>query len=438
MNKKNSKYFTLENVKKVVYSIKKNGIIFTLKKIVSIFKRELNKKEYITSHKNEVTLADFIAGNTGKLRPKTLLLIDDLYPHFDRHAGGKTIFNYLEIFVSMGIDVKFCPLFSNIEEEPYHSLLCNMGIEIICADKVQTWMEKNPFLDYVFISRPQVIQYIMTKSLMARGIGVFYYGHDVHHLRMEREHTLTGNLSIADVETMKELEVAAVSMVTQAWYPSDKECVYMRTLAPEAKISAISPYVYDTASMPVHKNFILSEGIIFVGSSHGPNLDGLLWFIQNVLPLVHDRIPTLTLHVVGDLYAPQLKQPNSNYIKFEGILTQSELDRLYASVRLSVVPLRYGAGIKGKLIDALYHQVPVISTSAGAEGVAVSPVITVVDGAETMASAIVEQYLDEQRWNNCRPLFSPFLEEYFSRKVVLQEFSSVISTEFRPNEILEN
>ena len=212
----------------------------------------------------------------------------------------------------------------------------------------------------------------------------------------------------------------------------------MRTLAPEAKISAIPPYVYDTTSMPAHKDFVLSEGIIFVGSSHGPNLDGLLWFIQDVLPLVHDRIPTLTLHVVGASDAPQLRQLRSNHIKFEGILTQSELDRLYASVRLSVAPLRYGAGIKGKVIDALYHQVPVIATSVGAEGIFASPAITVADGAEAMASAIVEQYFDEQRWNDCRHLFRPFLEEYFSRKAVLREFSSVISTELRSNEILVN
>lgn len=327
-------------------------------------------------------------------RNPTILIIDDLLPQFDKHAGGKTIFQYCQLLEKMGLNVKFCQFFNDNLEEPYYSLLSDMGIEIISRYEVKNWIEKNTkLLDYILLSRPQIAECFMIKSIKARGIKVLYYGHDLHHLRMQREKKFNPNFSDKEIEKMKTLEETIISLSDEAFYPSFVEKDYIQKNFGLNNVDVMIPYLYDVNKMPKHEPFNKSSGIIFVGSSHGPNLDGLKWFINEVLPLINKKLPDLTLYVVGSSQNDEVKAMESDNIKTLGFLSQEQLDELYSRVRLSIAPLRYGAGVKGKIIDSLYHGVPVITTSIGAEAIlAPKEIVNIADTPQSFADALVTKY----------------------------------------------
>ncbi len=389
--------------------------------------------------------AGFFAGRTvyaeekmpfsGRMRPRTILVVDDHYPAFDRHAGARSVFSFLRIFLDMGLCVKFCALFAGEKEQPYHDMLCDMGVEVLCREDAEALVDHGPFLNYAFFSRPAVIAAFMTKALMARGVGVFYYGHDAHHLRMERERRLSGTPSEAEVQAMKELEMTAVSSVTAAWYPSEEEAAYFRSLVPGSEVRALTPYVYDPAALPEHESFEKSAGIIFVGSSHGPNLDGLRWFVAEVMPFVRRLVPGIVLHVVGSGDFSRAVPEKASWVRVHGALSEPELDALYARMKVAVAPLRFGAGVKGKVVDALAHGVPVAATTTGAQGLAGTPAVGVADEARALAGIVTGLCLDEERWKESQACCAPFVAEHFSRARAEEEFRRFMSTQPVPNEL---
>ena len=111
------------------------------------------------------------------------------------------------------------------------------------------------------------------------------------------------------------------------------------------------------------------EGILFIGGfSHAPNVDAALWFGKEIYPEILKR-QNITFYIVGSNAPDEVKNLNTTGIKYKGFVSEHELCDLYQKVRIVVVPLRYGAGIKGKVVDAMYQEVPIISTSVGIEGI---------------------------------------------------------------------
>ena len=163
---------------------------------------------------------------TYKKRPKVILVVDDFYPQYDRHAGARTIYQFIQAFFKMNLNVKFCPLMAEDKEEPYYSELTQMGVEIVESSIVKEWIDNNP-IEYMFLSRPQVAMHFMIKSLINRGIKVFYYGHDLHHLRMSREaHILKKDIQ-QEIDRMFRIEKTAINSCSMSFYPSIKEKEYI-------------------------------------------------------------------------------------------------------------------------------------------------------------------------------------------------------------------
>lgn len=371
---------------------------------------------------------------SGKLRPRTILVVDDWYPQFDKHAGGKTIFHFLKTFVAMGFSVKFCPRFVDKREEPYYSMLGDLGIEVIDACNVYQLLQKKSFIDYLFLSRPQVAETFIIKNIRNSGIKVFYYGHDIHHLRMQREAEITQIDNSNAIFEMKQIELAAVESSDTAFYPSSEEKKYYNRLTPSADVRVIPPYLYDVRTMPAHKRFLESSGALFVGSSHGPNLDGLLWFVNEIFPIIIEVIPNFVLHIVGSSTSKEVQALQSKNIIVHGFLSDEQLNELYSSSRVAIAPLRYGAGIKGKVIEALYHGIPVVTTSIGAEGIKNMPAILIADTAVDYARSLIEIYDNETRWNSFTPLYASYIEKEFSYENAIRIFSEVMDTSYTKNE----
>ena len=139
------------------------------------------------------------------------------------------------------------------------------------------------------------------------------------------------------------------------------------------------------------------QDLLFVGGfNHPPNLDGLMWFVKQVYPIVTSKLEEVRLHVVGSNMPQHVKELASKNIVIEGYMDDVDLMTLYEKVRLSIVPLRYGAGVKGKVLEALNKGVPVVTTDIGAEGIPESQNCLIIENeADSFAQKIINIYESE-------------------------------------------
>ena len=156
--------------------------------------------------------------------------------------------------------------------------------------------------------------------------------------------------------------------------------------------------------------------MIFVGGfAHTPNKDAILWFSKKIFPHVLEKFPEMILHIVGSNMPLKVKKFYSKNIKVYGYMTDEDLKSLYQKSRIAIAPLLFGAGVKGKIVEAAYNQIPIITTSIGAEGLDNSfGAILVENNTLKMAQLICSIYNDFEKLKKKSDLEKIFIEKYFT------------------------
>jgi len=370
--------------------------------------------------------------NTGNPNPfrarersqgKPLILVVDHYvPTFDRDAGSKTTYQYLKMFIKKGYVVKF--LGDNfLHEEPYSTVLQQMGVEILYGPEYQSgiwdWITKNKDeIDFAYLNRPHIATKYVDFIRQNTNIKIIYYGHDLHFLREYREYELTGDIQKKrDSDYWKSIEFSLMEKAAMAYYPSYVEENAIHEVKPETKVKAVTAYVYETFLENIDMDFSKREGLLFVGGfAHPPNADAVLWFAKEIFPLIREKIEVL-FYVVGSKVTEEIKaleQPGNGII-VKGFVTEEELSALYAGCRLVVVPLRYGAGVKGKVVEAIYNGSVIVTTAIGAEGIPQAErVMKTADEPEAFAEQVVNLYADPEACASMAAETQKYIREYFS------------------------
>ena len=180
----------------------------------------------------------------------------------------------------------------------------------------------------------------------------------------------------------------------------------------------------------IQEDFAQREGLLFVGGfAHPPNADAVLWFAREIFPRIRQRLPQVNFYVVGSKVTEEIQALHSeeNGIIIKGFVSEEELTKLYASCRMVVVPLRYGAGVKGQVVEAIYHGAPILTTTVGAEGIPhVETVLEIANAPELFAEKTAELYGDEERLLAMCRKTQTYIREYFSIdaawKVIEEDF----------------
>ena len=156
--------------------------------------------------------------------------------------------------------------------------------------------------------------------------------------------------------------------------------------------------------------------LMFVGGfAHTPNVDAMTWFIDSIFPTILAKYPDIKLYVVGSNPPDELLKKASKNVIVTGYVTDEELGEIYKKIRLSVVPLRYGAGVKGKIIEAIQNKIPVVTTSIGVEGIKNdSNLITVADTEDDIAKAVIDMYMDYECLDKISSKSESFIKNNFS------------------------
>jgi GT2 family glycosyltransferase/glycosyltransferase involved in cell wall biosynthesis/predicted O-methyltransferase YrrM len=383
----------------------------------------VNQKKFYEKWKDVLDRENFEAGKDVFLardksrNKKTVLVIDHYVPTFDKDAGSKSMYHFIRILRQLDYDVKFIgDNFCNIE--PYTTSLEQLGVEVLYgsyyAANWMNWLAENgQYIDVAFISRPLIFKKYIYAVKSHTKAKIIYYGHDLHFLRTKREYDLTGDEKLlVESEEWKKMECDIMQVADISLYPSQAEIEEIERINPGVDARVLTPYMYDKELFAY--NAENREGLLFVGGfSHRPNVDGILWFCKEIFPKVLEKISDLKLYIVGSNAPEEVSALNSTNVIVKGFLSDQELAELYGKVRVSVAPLRFGAGIKGKIIESLHNAVPMVTTSCGAEGID-NNVLEIADENSDFAKKIVSIYSDYEKLNRRSVEGKEFIDKNYS------------------------
>ncbi|MET3928971.1 GT2 family glycosyltransferase/glycosyltransferase involved in cell wall biosynthesis/2-polyprenyl-3-methyl-5-hydroxy-6-metoxy-1,4-benzoquinol methylase/regulator of replication initiation timing [Lysobacter sp. OAE881] len=329
-----------------------------------------------------------------------VLVIDHYVPQPDRDAGSRTMLAFIERLLEAGCVVKFWP--DNLHFDPnYTPALQKMGVEVIYGSRwdgrFQEYLEQNGReFQAVLLSRPHVSEKYLKDIREFTGARVVYYGHDLHFRRAELESKVLG--VSADATELERQERAIWREVDVVLYPSQDEALDVKSLEHEVDVRAVPPYAFGHVVRTSHPSG--RQGLLFVaGFAHTPNVDAAKWLVSEVMPLIWARIPDMTLALVGSNPSPEVRALASDLVEVTGYVDDAELERRYANARVGIVPLRYGAGIKNKVVEALQQGLPLVTTSVGAQGLpGIGGVCDVADSAEALAAFVLDLLQDDDLW----------------------------------------
>ena len=217
---------------------------------------------------------------------------------------------------------------------------------------------------------------------------------DLHHVRLARQ---------AEVEGRPELAAAGVQMrlreLTTAWLSdavithSTSEAALLRQHVAPARVHVVP---WGVAASPTTVPFIERRGMAFIGGyGHKPNVDAALWLIDAILPEVEEKGEAIRCLLVGSEMPEVLQGLHRHNVDPVGHVP--DLATVFDRVRLTVAPLAFGAGVKGKVLDSLAAGVPCVCTPAAAEGLDLPPILLdlVASSASDIAQTIQRLHEDD-------------------------------------------
>ena len=333
---------------------------------------------------------------------KNILVIDHHLPMFDKDAGSVRMFHILDIFRQLGHRVTFVPdNLANIP--PYGQELQKRGIEIIYQPyfkKVRDFLiSRGPEFDAVVLSRCDFARkHIADTRLYAPQSRIIFDTVDLHFVRTDREAQITSNSETREKARQQEkLEYNLIEQADETWVVSSVEQKLLHRARPDQSVEIV-PTIAEVSGSKTP--FTLRRDWLFIGGfQHRPNIDAVLFFVKEIYPLVSEHLRDAKFYIIGDKAPPEIVALATERIIVAGL--QRDVRPFFESVKLSVAPLRFGAGIKGKINQSMGFGVPVVATSLAVEGMPLTnrEDILVADEPEDFAQALIELYESEQLWN---------------------------------------
>lgn len=346
---------------------------------------------------------------------KTILIVDSQIPTFDKDSASnrlteiaKFLAKYYNVYLmdwrKSIPTVEFKKYIQNLNEHNvnvYTPFINNFGI---LKGKKHFLDNLLPKIDFVWCHRPELFEYYLDFFRKnAPQAKIIYDMVDIHYLRMERGLEIKYDKKRAkELVKYKYIETELCKKADKIAVISDKEKEFMKSFVDESKLVTVSN-VHNLKVKPEEMPpFEKRKGIFFIGTFlHDPNVDAVEILYHKIMPLVWQKMPDLKITIIGS-EAPESIQ-NMNSEKFEIAGYVEDIIPYYEKCFASVSPLRFGAGVKGKIGQALEYTLPVLTTEIGAEGMFLENRITALisgnDDYQRFADHIIEICTNKDLWN---------------------------------------
>lgn len=333
---------------------------------------------------------------------RRVLVIEHCTPTPDRDAGSMIAFNLMLLMREMGFQVTFIPEDNYLYVLGYTDDLQAVGIEVLyhpyCSSVRDHLKKFGDRYDLAILFRPGVMEkHLDDVRLYCLKAKVLYHTVDLHYLRMQREAEVAGIDSIKATTAMKQVEHHSIRQADASIVVSSTEQQLLNAELPGETVCVL-PLIMRVPGTKVA--FDQRKDIMFVGGyRHAPNVDAVLYFIRDVLPLIHHRLPEVRFFVVGSDIPQHIEALANDKIIITGYV--DDLQSMQDRVRVNIAPLRFGAGIKGKIGAAMAAGLPSVATKIAVEGMGLEngENVLVATDAQDLADLICQIYVDEDLWN---------------------------------------
>lgn len=361
-----------------------------------------------------------------------VLVMDYRIPMADVSAGERTTVGILRDFRELGFEVVLLPADLRPSNK-YAAVLQDIGVTVITTEDgygspIDYLSEHASSFSVFYLCRIEVALTVLdTIRVGAPEAKVIFHAPDLYHLREEREADLKNDeaLRVMANET-KRRELELIQRVDHTVLLSRAEHEILSHELPNTTFSVFHG-LYATALSEV-PHFGSRRDIFFLGGfSHAPNVDAVCWFTTAIWPLIRESLPDVTFHIVGSEAPPVVcdlaRHRGVNVVGFVADLTT-----LLATMRLGVAPLRYGAGIKGKVATTMGAGIPCVCTTIAAEGMYFEGELRACIGDDPVEFSrhVVRLYSRQDEWERMSTIGKQNVELHFSEQANRAGFARVL------------
>lgn len=362
---------------------------------------------------------------------KRALIIDALVLKPDNDSGSLRMFNLLRVFQNLGYKVSFIAA-NDLSYHPIYTRQMQMnGVECFYQPYLESVTEHlkshGQLYDVVLLSRVNIAEkHIDDARKYCLNAMILFDTVDLHFLREQRQAEINQDkLLLATARMRKQQELTTARKADKTLLVSPVEIELFKQVAPDVQVALLSN---------IHKNQVTTSGyhdredILFIGGfEHLPNVDAMDFFIKEIFPVLHALKPDIRLLIVGSHLPAKIAAYASSHIIIKGFVP--DIKPVFDRIRLSIAPLRYGAGVKGKINTSMTYGVPVVATSVAAEGMKLEHGrdILVADEPEEFARQIIRAYDDEQLWTSLSNSGKANIEEHFSFSVAERQLNDILT-----------
>ncbi|HRE43176.1 MAG TPA: glycosyltransferase, partial [Terricaulis sp.] len=367
--------------------------------------QEVNKSTFLAKWQGVLTKhgknADFRKSIVDRHAVGRILIFDAETPTPDKDSGSVTAFNYMRILSKLGYRVTFVPQ-NLLWCGRYSTDLQRMGVEVIhrpyatnSRDYLLTQAHDH---DMIMLSRAPIGgKHIDDVRAAYPGKPIIFDTVDLHHLRVQRQYELEQRPELLDqANELKEIELNAIRKADNTILVSDYEVGYLeQQIGPFPH--TIIPLIYE--DYQPRNGFQDRRDFAFVGGyRHPPNVDAVNYLINEIWPRFRAFNTGAKLHIIGSHMPKEFEALACDDIIVTGFV--ADLEAYMENIRVSLAPLRYGAGVKGKVGNSLRMGVPVVATPVATEGMGLldGEHILVGGNANEFAKKMLDVYSEREVW----------------------------------------
>lgn len=383
--------------------------------------QEINREKFLSKWKDKIGFygnplsSEFSYRN--RIRNKKALVIDVCTPKPDQDSGSIDTYYYLTSIRKLGFEVTFISVVDSELIDKYVTDLQFAGIECIYQPylrSIEAFIKKfGKYFDVFLLFRaPYGGKYIDLVKKSAPRSKVIFNTVDLHFLREMRENEISGQKLKLQTNLLKNLEIKIMKKADLVILVSEFEQQFLDSL--KLKINAkIIPL---PRSIPGRSNdFSKRNHIIFIGGFlHKPNIDAVFNFVNEIWPSISKELPDCEFWIVGSNIPDEIRNLEGTSIRVLGFV--DDLSMVFENVKLSVAPLRFGAGIKGKILTSLSYGVPCVASTIAVEGMNLTDNVNILKAENSFEfqEKVIRLYKNEYEWENISKNGLFFVQENYS------------------------
>jgi glycosyltransferase involved in cell wall biosynthesis len=368
---------------------------------------------------------------------KRLLFLYAIPPQFDRQSGDRRLYEMMRAYRDAGHAVTLLAFTSDPVQA---QLLERAGITVWHGDSLQMLGEgvtdtleervRNGRFDFVYLGSPQMARmYLGFIRNVLPDVPVITDAIDLNFHRLHRDRLINHPpASVVSLPLDRQWEMETYAASDALTSVSEDEAAILRASGITAPIEIVSNF-YSEAIMP--EPFAKRAGIVIVvNMAHHPNIDALRWFLSEIWPRALRLKPDLQLTICGN-GTEALKVDGVPNIAIAGYLPS--MNPVFRNARVNIAPLRVGAGVKGKVTEAMRNGLPTVTTPIGAEGLGADSreALLVENDPERFAQALVAVHEDEALWNRISQAGTAFARAHLSREAFMPVLERLLNVRWR-------